>query len=478
MIGTQALKLSRGAMLQSSSRLHNRTGISLLEVIFATGVLLIGLMGLAAVLPVATNNARRSLESDRSKEVFNNQDATRSLRGLNDVSLLSSYFYGENSLTRFRVQKSDFLSGKSTKSPALYPTVDVTGIVDLPPVFCVDPWFLTAANTARDDTTTDGVDFPNMNGFDRSLFPCYDEYYDPSQSPSLKIERNAIWAGRRMPRVSISQITSVDYNEVMANDFDAISVVLNPDDKSLPPGLFVKRANDGLTRTSTSLKGRYSYLMTMRRNGTGHIVVFKDRNVVIDQTGDYGLNDVLGNTAPNGPRHKLTPYNADAFGAGNALSSETTFADERIGWVTQAKKVLRGNSGSFEFRTNKYVDPNVLPGDWVMLLRRNYAIIPGPIKRPPVARDLDYAWCQVLSVDQPAALVGDYYTSRITVSDVNWLFHPLQAYDQLLGFGPYRKGEPPKGWDESENYDGDINDEYLYGTIVVLMKDVVSVRPF
>ena len=468
MIRCKALGIRNSSFRYHSMKIVHRSGISLLEVIFATGVLLIGLMGLAAVLPVATNNARRSLESDRSKEVFNNQDANRSLRGLDDVSLLSSYFRGENSLTNFNNKKQAFLSNTPPGEPAsVYPSVDVVGISDLPPVFCVDPWFLTAANTVRDDVS------PRVNGYDRSLFPCYDDSYDPSQSPSVILNPDVTWSGRRMPRVSISQITSVDYNEFMAKDFDAIRVVLNPDDKSLPPGLFVKRANDGLTRTSTALTGRYSYLMTMRNHGrTGNIVVFKDRQVVIDPSGDFGLNDVMQNDSTLGPRHKLTPYTAAPFEQINQSTDQQTFADERIGWVTYAKNVLRGSGGSFEFKTNPYVDPNVAPGDWVMLLRRNYS--PGP-----TPRDLDFAWCQVSSVDEPAVLENGFYRSRITVKDVSWIFHPLQTYNRFSGSGPYRPGSPPRGWDpSSEIYDGDSNGEYLYGTLVVLMKNVVTVRSF
>lgn len=468
-----------------SSVMLSRRGISLVEVIFATGVLLIGLMGLAAVLPVATNNARRSLESDRSKEVFLNQDANRALRGLQDVSLLDSYFKGENSLTTFTAKKQAFLSPPSGtlpgEPPSVFPTINVVGVSDLPPVFCIDPWFLTAANTLRDDTTSDGVIYPGCNGYDRSLFPCYDQAYDPTQSPSNELIRNPAWSGRRMPRISISSVTSVAYNEVMAKDFDAIRVVLNPDDKSLPSALFVKRANDGLTRTSTSLAGNYSYLMTMRRNGTGNVVVFKDRQVVIDPAGDFGLNDVLQRQVPpeskatETPRHKLTPYDAATFAEINQSIDRQTFSDERLGWVTYAKNVLRGSGGSFEFKTSAYVDPNVAPGDWVMLLRRNYSYS----SAGPVEKDLAFAWCQVSSVDEPAVLEGSYYRARITVQDVSWIFHPLQTYNRFSGSGPYRPNTPPKGWDPaSEVYDGDGNGEYRYGTLVVLMKNIVTVRSF
>ena len=53
-----------------------RRGISIMEVLFAVGVLTIGLVGVAMILPVATNNASSSLRDDRSAEEVSNRIAS------------------------------------------------------------------------------------------------------------------------------------------------------------------------------------------------------------------------------------------------------------------------------------------------------------------------------------------------------------------------------------------------------------------
>jgi hypothetical protein len=52
---------------------NNRGGLSIMEVIFAVGVLLIGLLGIASILPVAANNANNALRSDATTAAIENQ---------------------------------------------------------------------------------------------------------------------------------------------------------------------------------------------------------------------------------------------------------------------------------------------------------------------------------------------------------------------------------------------------------------------
>lgn len=503
---------------RSRSRLRIRRtmlGISLLEVIFATGVLLIGLLGLASVLPVASNNALQSLNNDRAKQAYQNQAALRSVLGLDNLSQMDSYFRGENSQSAYELAKREYVQWKADYErwqanggpnqdppvppptpkprPEQFPIRTVATLADLPDAFCIDPWFLTAANTLRDDAT------PNRNHYDRTLFPCYEDHYPINASPSDPFVPPTPSAGtyawsfgadplRRLPRVGISNITSAGFHEAMAKDQDTIALVLNPDDKSLFPGIAIKRSPVSRGRRTTSiLNGRYSYLMTVRRNGTGNVVVFRDRQIVINPTSkDYTQ------------RHPLTPYDALPFATGNIPLPRRTFSDERVGYVTYVDRIFRGNGGSFTYDLSAYVDPTVDVGDWIMLIRRDYSprnpsALPVPIP-DPVPGELKFAWCRIASVDEAPTLSGNTYRTKVTVRDVNWSFHPIQDYHQFLGSGPYpgaRSGQsPPSGWN-GRVYDfsavgskrtnlgntGTQGDP-LYGTSVVLMKNIVSVQSF
>ena len=52
--------------LISAPACRRRSAVTLMEVIFAIGVILTGLVGLAALIPIATDNATATLELDRS----------------------------------------------------------------------------------------------------------------------------------------------------------------------------------------------------------------------------------------------------------------------------------------------------------------------------------------------------------------------------------------------------------------------------
>ena len=60
--------------LRNRSRFHReiradrRSGLSLMEVLFAIGVLTVGLLGIASVLPVASDTAARTLQRDKATE--------------------------------------------------------------------------------------------------------------------------------------------------------------------------------------------------------------------------------------------------------------------------------------------------------------------------------------------------------------------------------------------------------------------------
>ena len=50
-----------------------RDGLSIMEVLFAIGVLMIGLLGIASILPVAGRNAANALRSDATAGAVENQ---------------------------------------------------------------------------------------------------------------------------------------------------------------------------------------------------------------------------------------------------------------------------------------------------------------------------------------------------------------------------------------------------------------------
>ncbi len=463
---------------------RQRMGISLMEVMFAIGVLLTGLVGIAAVLPIAAKNASHALSLSRSDQMLSNQ---QSKIKLNLRVPDSNFFRGENSRT--------FFLSSTPPNRFRYPVI--TDAVSLPDAFCVDPWFLTAADNLRPDGATS-----TANNYDRTLFPCYEDNYNPEVSPALQetpspaVDRN--WSldssnpSRRLPRVSLSSITSSLFNERLAKDQDSISLVLNPDSVGDPPGLFLKRTQTG-ERSTSVLAGRFSYMITMRRtSGTafaGTMVVFGDRQIAVDPTGAFNS------------RHNLATYTAAPASQNNIPINQQTYSDERLGYVTFAENIFTAGGGKFTYEMSEYVDPTVVPGDYLMLIRRDYRRT-GTITEMDPAKPLNFEWYEVTSVDsKPTLATGvvrpnvNVYRTTVSVRGASWVFHPLQIYRTGAGIGPYPANPVPAGYNASlpRQYDastvvtpggggnaghtGTIGDP-LYGTQVVLMKNVIGIRNF
>ncbi len=483
-----------------------RRGLSLIEVMFATGVLLVGLLGLASVLPIAANNALQSLNSDRARENSANQQALINVMGSISVGSQTTFFTAEN--------RNPVPAG----SPVIrYPVQPNEPIANVPDVFCVDPWFLTSADTLRPVDATRSIDPTVANGFDRSLFPCYDDQYAPPLSPSAKLEDSQIgrWSPRtpfspgtpgppaisfvggshgvRMPRVGLTDITNAKYHEQLVKDQDSLSVILNAEDKSLPPGLFVKRSNSGTDRTTTTINGRYSNMLTIEiLDRTGPIrmkvdaITFRDREIAVNPTGDF----VSG---PNG-RHQLMAYTASPASDSYIPLDKRTFSDERLGYVITALR-MNGNDGEFEYMTSEYVDPTVKSGDWLLLLRRNYGYPAVMATSPLEVGSLEHRWTRIESVSKEPVFDGSLgaYRTTVKVKKLDWIFHPIQSFVNGLGYGPYKGNVLPNGFNRTTLYDyfavtGDPTSDNIghtatlgdpmYGTTVVLMKNVVSVDTF
>ncbi len=85
---SDAVAAGEGFVFASRSR---RTGVTLMECIFAIGVVLTGLVGLAALIPVASQNARDTMEVDRSYSESTSASAVGLVQSFRDLDTLVMY---------------------------------------------------------------------------------------------------------------------------------------------------------------------------------------------------------------------------------------------------------------------------------------------------------------------------------------------------------------------------------------------------
>jgi hypothetical protein len=473
----------------------NRRGLSIMEVLFAIAVLTIGLLGVASILPVATNNASNAIQIDRAIEEINNRIAT-------DIANLDTSFtevtVANNSLTSVSSNGNARLFGISTTQFRLFlDQYDNSRLPanTLPDAFCIDPWFLTATNNLRDDTGTNPDQ--TRNGYDRTLFPCYDPRYHPiNASPSDQLSAS-IGSGLitpRFPRIDIpfegsAGNISAAAAESTTRRSDDFSIVI-PDDTTRPPGLFVQRGgNDAGSLDKNTVSSRFSSIVLMSRSETGSnsfdaaVVTMLDRQVVTVPGGGPGL------------AHNLAPYAAadpEDASAGPPLETQLLYSGEQLGLVSYAQQpFVGGGGGEFIFRTDGHVKPDIQDGDWLMLMRQEFARVGGAYVRTPTVR---FHWYQVSSVVEGPTQIGGatgYYQTQIAVRGPDWVFHPIQVRPFPAPFAgicgpPYfdttqPNGGPQPGWGNGQvfNYDNVPNGtEASFGTSVVLMPDVISVKRF
>ena len=494
-----------------------RSGLSIMEVLFAIAVLTIGMLGVASILPVATNNASMALQTDRAVEEISNRVAM-------EVAKLEDNFQevkvGYNSLAQFNLNTSPRQGqryanvsttqfGNHIAAYETHPSATAASQPLLPDAFCIDPWFLTAASTLRDDESDP---LTSRNGYDRTMFPCYDPRLDPlNVSPTDNLGQS-VSAGLiktidlpRFTRVALtltgSSLLAANDAEYQARRSDDFSIVV-PDDRTRPPGLFVQRGGNGVfSPAQNKVSSRFSSMITMARSAPGSnlfnaaVVTMLDRNIVT-VPGGYFNGHVASAAAGSIPAHNMRPYTAwlpDDPARPNSFPQDENliYPGEMLGYVAKAPRPISGGGGGeFVFRTNRYVRPSISDGDWLMLMRRDYIRNPGTGAITPST--LKYAWYRVSDVIRPPTVVNiagtEYYESQVAVRGQDWLFHPIQQQVFSQYGPPYFGNAIQPTWGTPPAFDFDampaqgVNplgyNHFDYGTVVVLMPDVVSVRQF
>ncbi len=436
-----------------------------MEVLFAIGVLTVGILGIASVLPVATHNAAQTLKRDKAIEEVTNHVAAKIAR------------IGEQLDSVVVVNNSQQVFNSTGQR---YNEISLAG---LPNSFCIDPWFVTAANNLRNDANT--MPDNTRNGYDRTQFPCYDPRFNPTLSPSAPIATSVSggWSTPRFARVALpfpgaSGAPSFKAAQSSAREYDNLSI-FQPKDTTFPPGLFVQTGQSG-TLAKNSVSGRFSSIVMMSRSAPGSnvyqasVVTMLDRDVTIVPGG--------GSQA-----FQLQPYTAAPADAINPFDNQLTYADEVMGFVTFAPRpFIGGGGGEFVYRHSAFMSPEVSSGDWLMLARQQYAVrVPGPAPtyQPVTFTPLEtrFAWYQVRSVVQaPTIVAPDVYETRVAVRGPDWVFHPSQiVIHPSLGYAPPYTSSPPPLAPTSPNppeYNFFNTGDQNFGTIVVLMPKVVSVQ--
>jgi len=307
-------------MARTSAARMLAKGVTLVEVLFSIGVVLIGLLGLLSILPLAGQ------------------------RGQDAISLSVGAEYGDRVMTELTsrgwlTNASAAAGGATGVGGQLIPFADPTAIdfEDLSelPAICIDPLYVSQQNNTSSA----------FSAYNDRNFPYYTVAYDSLSNPSDA----GTWPVTvpRMLRVGVSSaasLTALDIARSFVERPDDL-VVAQPEDKSLPPSLSsLETAGSAYGKSFPS--GEYTWLVTIdpsdEASGNSR---FASVSVVVIRQRDY-LRD---------------------FPSVVETDPERNGVAERTAYVTQAAGFRGGAGGSVTIASSSHVVADVSVGDWVML---------------------------------------------------------------------------------------------------------------
>lgn len=429
---------------------RSRRGLSIMEVLFSIGVLLIGILGLASVIPFGINQSSDAVNFDKSMAAVQNlvsETAARVESGTREgfVAPVTNSGTPKQAYVRIATTRQQLRAG-----------------------VCVDPWFLAAAANRRPGGGAD-----NWNGYNRAVFPCYDQAYNPLVAPSsdgvynANGSANSGWfddptfsgtqvVGPRLARVAVAhdsfsyplfgvprQVPIAPTHSHHARDAIQASdpTLFLPDDDSRAPGRIFATAGGNLVRPFTEARLSAMSLVQSDPDDPSQVrintVVMQRRVPVINPgAGDYVDTPT---PAPGQARFDLRDYTFDADAAPYFTGEQLMYVSD----VNSQASFSLGVGGTVDvvvhrFPTGPGVKPHEPPdfsrGQFILLMRNVYPPdqLATGLTRP---KRVAFEWFKIREVliapgDNPAATVNDpvhgtnrtAWTARLELQGPAWIF--------------------------------------------------------
>lgn len=381
-------------------------GITLMEVIFAIGIILTGLVGLAALIPVAAENAKATLESDRSVNEATSAEALGRVQDL--VSLDTMVIYDKPTAGSLANPGVPFGYAPTGHAETLRWKLEVQGSGKLESPgythhpfgsgltsgICIDPLGLPYPGFLPARPWTPGT---TDNAFEYSRFPYYGERYRVLEEPNVSVPTGGAGAWPMSPRMWRATLTwdlqdngasHVEPNELMPKlavertfrGFGGVSGLQGAEPGD-PRSVLLSRTRIGgsVYDAARDESSNYSWFLTIAPPFLGGDT-FLQSFVIVDKR------------VPPIPRVLGDP---NALNQANHMVSEAKDnpSSERLAWVGEAVGFSDGTGGEVLLYGSDKVTDEIGVGEWVMLSRQPYDTVPNPVG-PAVHR-----WFQVLAVE-------------------------------------------------------------------------------
>lgn len=359
-----------------------RDGVTLIEVVFAIGVILIGLVGLMSVLPLAGSRARSSVALNTGTAVA---DAAFNRLIANGLLVPGRLFAADAGTLQFATG----ITGSYSES------------------LCIDPVQAAINPSAA------------ANGYNPDYFPYYHLDHHPLLDPSRPSGGSRTWTSNqpRLRRAGVQHANGAALNleEALKLTESADDIPTDrPKDRSL--NAYVKGTaaiTSGVLPYGKRLQtGEYSWIATLNPQSTRPMERFATLSVVVFRNRDRGF---------------IFPSAEAADPEGNANS-------ERLALVTEMTGFQGGAGGLVTLASSANTTANITENHWIMLSR----FLPTP---PGLQPQQVHRWYRIAGTDGDPELgaVEDFgitpapngtkiWRRRVLLDGSDWSFDSTGAY--------------------------------------------------
>lgn len=401
---------SRAHGSNASGGACDRDGATIIEVMFSIGILLFGLVGIAAFIPAASKLARNSIDLNRGASIGQTVTQEFNARG-----------YGETA----RWRRIDDSLGSGTVA-----NVPRNAVTALPAPVAIDPLFVSRRENLVAAGSVIGISEGQYNRFvpgtsnyfRRGLFPYYDFTHNPLIDPRLGTQTNA-WP-QTMPRLVRAIVGERGTGSVpsplaagrLTDDVDQL-VFNTPQDKTLPVSQVM--------RIGAVAPSNAAFPIPAARSGRPEYSWFATVQPQSPTTGTLSVVVISGRDRTFATPADGTPPSAEP--------SEPLEVPERLAYVSSAVANFRGGAGgTVTLTASANVSSELRTDGWVMLMRNTVDLVNGvPQLGPP-----RHAWYRVVQADREAIFDTNFpdpgggpnknvWHRNVTLEGPDWTFNEI-----------------------------------------------------
>lgn len=380
------------------SRRARRRGVTVLEVLFAMGIALMGLAGIASLLLLGGRQASDSNQAAEAQALAQDWYGEFSARGLDNSSKWAWYkdFTPNVGMRWFDKEQGIYDSSQSNRVPTKGPGKTYLREFGRESV-CLDPMFY-AGRDLNNVLTPSGWYRP-------SVFPYYDDQYNPTVDPATPPSSGLQWSDQpRMLRVTWafpgttgnpSAISSRVLEQIFFSQ-DDLSVVVENSDKSVAParGISFYDTSMGppLPLGRYAAESQYSWLATLSPTDPfGSQTETTDMyrlSLVVMKKRDRMIFDPAASTATQ-------------RSSGSPATPSNNPQGERLAWVYPVSgNFVGGSGGRVRLISSDGADAKVHVGDWMMLAKYwNFTYSPIGAGMPDYRPSSVFRWFRVVAVE-------------------------------------------------------------------------------